>query len=70
MKGDTVEAIAQYKAILHHDSSIADVWFNLGVTYANIGKIAQARQAWNTVLRLQPDNQMARDYLAKLDTRG
>lgn len=67
MNGDTAKAIAQYQTILRIDSTLADVWFNLGVTYANIGNEEQARRAWSRVLRLQPENQKVRDYLAKLE---
>jgi len=67
MNGDTARAIAQYRAILRRDSTLADVWFNLGVTYANIGHEEQARNAWSRVVRLQPENQQVRAYLAKLN---
>jgi len=66
--GDTLGAISQYRTILQIDPSYADVWLNLGVAYANIGRIDYARECWNNALLYDENLQMARDYLAKTDS--
>ena len=46
MDGDTVQAINRYKTILSFDSTLVDIWLNLGVVHAYSGRINDARQAW------------------------
>lgn len=65
--GDTVGATRRYRAILGIDSTLADVWLNLGVAYANGGQRSQAEQAWKRTLSLQPRHPTAQAYLARLD---
>jgi len=67
--GDTSRAIARYKAIIRRNPNIPDVWFNLGVVYANIGSTAQAKQAWEKTLELNPDHQIAQNYLSRLNSQ-
>ncbi len=66
--GDTSRAIARYKSIIRRNPNIPDVWFNLGVVYANIGSTAQAKQAWERTLKLNPEHEIAQSYLARLNT--
>ena len=44
--GDMPGAISRYQDILAQDSTISDVWFNLGSAYAHQGEIDSARDAW------------------------
>jgi len=57
------ESISYFRNILHADSTLAQVWLNLGVAYAQADQLQQARHAWKTALELQPDNQYAMSYL-------
>ena len=67
MDGDTVQAINRYKTILSFDSSLVDIWLNLGVVHASSGRINDARQAWMKGLEHDSDNTTLKDYLETLD---
>ncbi len=66
IRGDTTQAIGQFRQILTQDSTRVDAWLNLGIVYALSKEFALARDSWEHVLKYQPDNQIARSYLAKL----
>jgi tetratricopeptide (TPR) repeat protein len=66
IRGDTTGAISQYRAILQRDSTLVDIWLNLGVVYALSGQAENARQAWLNALKHHPNHPAARAYLAKL----
>jgi tetratricopeptide (TPR) repeat protein len=65
--GDTTQAIIRYKAILSLDSTLVDIWLNLGVVHARSGRKNDARQAWLKGLEYDPDNTTLRDYLETLN---
>jgi tetratricopeptide (TPR) repeat protein len=67
VRGDTTQALSIYQTILRRDSTVATAWLNLGVVYANRGRTAEARKAWNRVLELEPRHETARVYLERLD---
>ena len=67
MDGDTVQAINRYKTILAFDSTLVDIWLNLGVVHASSGRINDARQAWMKGLEHDSDNTTLKDYLETLD---
>jgi tetratricopeptide (TPR) repeat protein len=67
MDGDTTQAIIRYKAILSLDSTLVDIWLNLGVVHANSGRKNDARQAWMEGLEYDPDNTTLKDYLKTLN---
>ncbi|MGI9174892.1 MAG: tetratricopeptide repeat protein [Rhodothermales bacterium] len=60
------EALYHYQAILRIDSTLPDVWLNLGVVYANLDSTAAARSAWQRVLSYRPSDATASEYLEKL----
>lgn len=64
--GDTTEAISRYRAILQEDSTQTDVWMNLGVVHAQIGRRQAAINAWRQVLEINPDHARAEEYLARI----
>ena len=66
MLGDTLEAIIRYQTILSIDSTIIDVWQNLGVVYASSGKINEARASWERALKHAPNNNTIIEYLKTL----
>lgn len=65
-KGDLKDAAARYRAILRVDPSLADVWLNLGVVYAQDKRMDRARKAWKQALQHEPGHPKAQAYLAKL----
>jgi len=67
MDGDTAQAIIRYKAILSLDSTLVDIWLNLGVVHASAGRKNDARQAWAKGLEYDPANKTLRDYLETLN---
>ena len=67
MDGDTVQAINRYKTILSFDSTLVEIWLNLGVVHASSGRINDARQAWMKGLEHDSDNTTLKDYLETLD---
>ena len=67
MDGDTVQAINRYKTILSFDSTLVDIWLNLGVVHASSGRINDARQAWMKGLEYDSDNTTLKNYLETLD---
>ena len=68
-RGDLEGAIRRYQAILGVDSTLANVWLNLGVAYANAGLTAQAQAAWQNTLKYEPGHPTARAFLAQLAER-
>jgi len=68
--GDYERAIRRYTAILNFDSTLVDVWLNLGVAYANAGYRSAAETSWLEVLEDQPDHRAAREYMSRLDEIG
>ena len=63
MLGDTVDAIIRYQTILSLDSTMIDVWQNLGVAYASSGRINKARDSWKAALKYEPNNNTIIEYL-------
>lgn len=64
-------AIGRYRAILDVDSTLVEVWLNLGAAYANAGYREEARRAWEKVQELHPGHPAAREYLARIsEIRG
>ena len=59
-------AIRRFRAIVSTDSTMAEVWLNLGAAYANAGLRDQAEAAWKKVVELEPGNPVARSYLARV----
>ena len=71
LRGDNDEAIQWFENILRQDSTLADVWMNLGIVYAKSDRKAEARRAWEMALRQKPgrpQEEAARAYIARLDS--
>ncbi|MEE9166473.1 MAG: tetratricopeptide repeat protein [Candidatus Neomarinimicrobiota bacterium] len=66
MRGDTTEGLNQYKIVLEQDSTLVDIWINLGIICALSNEKEMAQQAWQNALKYDPDNPMAQAYLSKL----
>ncbi len=64
--GENDAAIGRYRAILEVDSTLADVWLNLGAAYANAGYRDEARQSWEKVETLEPGHPAVHEYLARI----
>lgn len=67
VRGDTTLAQQRIQTLLRKDSTFADAWLNLGIIYAMTDREPKAREAWQRVLRLNPDDPDAKTYLARLD---
>ncbi len=61
--GDTADALNRFKRILAEDSTLTDVWFNLGVVLTELGRTTEAIEAWNKVLESTPEDTAAQNYL-------
>ncbi len=70
MAGDTAKAIIHYQSVLERAPTLAEVWLNLGVTYANSKRFEQAREAWQNALKHSPDDSTAKAYLARLPKKS
>ena len=67
LKGDTLGSIRGYQSILQQDPSFLGIWLNLGIVHALAGQPDKAQQAWKQALELDPDNEAAKAYLARLE---
>ncbi len=63
--GEVKKAASQYRKILKQAPNIADLWVNLGVAYARMDRIADARQAWKQALSIDVGHRRAKTYLAR-----
>ena len=52
-------AIAEIKKGISEDSTIADLWYNLGGAYFSIHQYDSARYAWIKTLQLKPEQTIA-----------
>lgn len=66
IQGDTLSSIRGYQAILQQDPTFTDIWVNLGIVYAMSDLNDEARHAWERALVLEPENGLAKSYLARL----
>ncbi len=62
-KGMFPEAIAEFKKGLAIDSTNSDLWYNLGGAYYSNRQYAEAAQAWNITLKINPNYTKARQGL-------
>lgn len=69
LRGDTTEAVYRYRALLQQDSTLADVWLNLGVVFANADQMGKAERHWRRALQLDPGHPEARRYLESLSKK-
>lgn len=69
-RGDCTEAVKAYRKALSIQSDVIDVYINLGICLAKLGKPADAKRVFETVLKLEPDNPKALNNLARLAMSG
>lgn len=67
VNGRTTTAIYRYRQILDRDSTLSQVWFNLGLAYVRNGDESRAREAWSKTVSLDPDHERARALLTRLE---
>lgn len=65
LEGNHEAAIALYRSVLERGGDSADVYYNLGNTYAEAGRLVEAVVAWEQALRRDPGDL---DTLANLET--
>lgn len=68
LRGESDLAVRLLRQIVRRYPNYVDGWLNLGVTYAQLDSPAAARDAWQKVLRLDPDNEVASGYLSRLES--
>jgi tetratricopeptide (TPR) repeat protein len=66
--GEIRSAITWYNNILSQNPKIPRIWFNLGIAYLSLDQIQDARDAFERVLEMDPDMQLAQEYLTKLSS--
>ncbi len=66
--GNPDEAAGRFEAILRADPDLSAARLNLGIAYAQVGRIEEARSAWRELLEREPGNLPAQNYLEQLDT--
>jgi tetratricopeptide (TPR) repeat protein len=67
-RGDTPAAVLNFKRALRSDPAFADAHFNLAMALSDLEQRDEARQHWETYLKLDPNSpwaEIARRHLAK-----
>jgi tetratricopeptide (TPR) repeat protein len=67
LPGKQDEALAHYAEALRLDPGFIDAHNGLAITYVMLGRPADARREWETVLRLDPRQESVRRNLRRLD---
>lgn len=67
-QGNTDDAIRKLKLIVFEDNKKVAAWLTLGLAHATAGNCTEAKEAWETVVILQPGNAQAQSYLTGLCT--
>jgi protein O-mannosyl-transferase len=65
-QNNPVESIRYMRQALLHDSSNADIWYNIGGAYFTMREYDSAKYAWIKTLQYKPDNADAKSGLAAL----
>ena len=66
LQGNVGAAIADFQKALQLDRRNPDILFNLAVAYTTSGAIEKAINCYEEILRLDPDDQQARENLSRL----
>ncbi len=61
-------AIQEIRKGLSEDSTNADLWYNIGVAYANTQQFDYAQYAWTKTLELKPDSNTVKNATAALNS--
>ena len=67
LRGDTLSAIRSFEGMAQADATNVHALINLGSLYAMSGDLENAKRVWKAALRIEPDNDMARQSLARLN---
>lgn len=54
--GDHADAVIRYYDVIQRDSTFVEAWLNLGVAYARMNEMEQARDVWNEAARRFPNH--------------
>lgn len=55
------DASHQFQQAVKADPTYAEAWNDLGISYEQLGKLEEARDAYDEALRLEPNNQFIRN---------
>jgi tetratricopeptide (TPR) repeat protein len=69
LAGQVSNAVPFLELAARQGSNDAQCWIDLGSAYALENKAAEARQAWETALRLEPTNRLASEHLRALNEK-
>ncbi|HTB30455.1 MAG TPA: tetratricopeptide repeat protein [Bacteroidia bacterium] len=61
-------AVREIRKGLSEDSTNAELWYNLGVAYANSGRFDSAKYSWTRTLELKPDTGIANNARGALNS--
>jgi tetratricopeptide (TPR) repeat protein len=64
--GNIEAAIFLYEKALDEDSRKASWWFNLGIAYQRLGRLAPAKKAYQRAVDLNPDDRSYREAVKQL----
>jgi tetratricopeptide (TPR) repeat protein len=67
VSGDSEGAVAAYEPIRDRMGKNVIFLFNLGAAYQNLGRLAEAKSAFEAAARIQPTNERVRRSLAEVD---
>jgi membrane associated rhomboid family serine protease len=56
INGDHTAAIKYYREALNIDEGNANAWFNLGISYENLGNLEESQSAYERAAKLEPHN--------------
>ncbi|EDV54842.1 small glutamine-rich tetratricopeptide repeat-containing protein beta [Drosophila erecta] len=61
--GDNERAVTDCKSALVYNNNYSKAYCRLGVAYSNMGKFAEAEQAYSKAIELEPDNEVYKSNL-------
>jgi Flp pilus assembly protein TadD len=59
-KGLWREAVLRWQKAIELDKTYAEAWNDLAIGYEQMGKFAEARDAYDTALKIEPNNEYIR----------
>ncbi len=60
------EAIKIWKKALKLSPADPQIWYNMGIAYESLNDLNNAKNCFQKVLELQPDNKQAKEHLEEI----
>ena len=64
--GEYMDAIIRYHDVMRRDSTFVEAWVNLGIAYARMNQVEQARGIWKEASRRFPNDATVAEMLTRL----